>query len=170
VSPLVEELKPGFPHMPPPMPISYHESLLSGTFDCCLPPVRRPALSYRLQASRFSVFMGQLSLVFDHRIAPLQRSQVQGRSPRACPPQAVDSGQHRPEQLLWHCNLCHLKDCQPGVTDNLGANLYELQLDAGKRPVGHLTRQREAAHEVPQVVSEQEQGKPHLVGCVADTR
>ena len=40
------------------------------------------------------------------------------------------SGEHRPEQLLGNSHLRHLEDGHPGVTDNLGPNLYELELDA----------------------------------------
>jgi len=52
-------------------------------------------------------------------------------------------------------NLSHLKDGHPGVTDNLGPNLHELQLNAGGRPAGHLTREREAAQEVTHIVGQQ---------------
>ena len=45
------------------------------------------------------------------------------------------SGEHGPEQLLENRHFSHLEDCNPGVGDYLGSNLYELQLDAGKRPV-----------------------------------
>jgi len=50
------------------------------------------------------------------------------------------------------------------VTDNLGSNLYELELDARKRPVGHLLREREPTEEVPEVVGQNEQGEAYPVG------
>ena len=53
--------------------------------------------------------------------------------------------------------------------DYLCADLYELELNAGKRPVGHLTREREPAQEVAKVVGQHEQGEAHPVGGETDS-
>ena len=45
-----------------------------------------------------------------------------------------------------------------------GAYLDELELYASKRPVRHLARQGEPAQEVSEVVREDKQSEPHLVG------
>lgn len=46
---------------------------------------------------------------------------------------------------------------------NYRPNLYQLELDAGKRPVGHLTGEREAAQEVAGVTGQHEQSETDLV-------
>ena len=81
---------------------------------------------------------------------------------RAC--QATDTLQEGREQRLGNGDLRHLEDRPPGVTYHLGTYLYELQLYAGKGPVGHLARQSKAPEEVSHVVSQYEQREPHLVG------
>jgi len=52
----------------------------------------------------------------------------------------------------------------PGVGNYLGPDLDELELDAGERPVRHITRERETAQEIAEVVGENEQGEAHPVG------
>ena len=46
----------------------------------------------------------------------------------------------------------------------LGPDLDELELDAGERPVQNILGEGEAAHEVAEVVGENEQGQAHPVG------
>jgi len=100
----------------------------------------------------------------------LHLSQTQGRCPRACPPQAMYLGEHRPEQLFGDRHFSHLEDGHPGVTDNLGANLYELELYAGERQVGSIPWEGEAAHEVTEVVCEHEQRESYTVKCEPGAR
>ena len=72
------------------------------------------------------VVVRQLSRMWIYHSSCLHLSQTQSRRSRAGPPQAVNSRQHRPEQLLRYRHLRHLEDGHPGVGDYLGSNLYEL--------------------------------------------
>jgi len=94
----------------------------------------------------------------------LQRSQTQSRCSRPCPPQTVDSREHRPEQLLGNRHFSHLEYGHPRVTDNLSAYLHELELYSRERPVQDLFRKCETPQRVTEVVCQDEWGEPHLVG------
>jgi len=61
-------------------------------------------------------------------------------------------------------HLRHLEDRPPGITYDLGSYLYQLELYARERPVGYLAGQGESPEEVAQVVGQDEEGQPHLVG------
>jgi len=74
------------------------------------------------------------------------------------------------EQLLGYRHLSHLEDGHPGVTDNLGAYLHQLELYARKRPVRDLLRKRKPAHEVADVVRQHEQRETDPVGHILRTR
>jgi hypothetical protein len=47
-------------------------------------------------------------------------------------------GEYRPEQLFRNSDLGTLESSHPGVGNNLGSNLYELQLDTGERPMRYF--------------------------------
>ena len=78
-------------------------------------------------------------------------------SRRAC--QATDTLQESGEQRLRDGDLRHLEDCPPRMAHDLCSNLYQLQLDALKRPVCDLSWQGQPAHEVAQIVRKDEQGE-----------
>ena len=60
-------------------------------------------------------------------------------------------------------HLGQLEGDGAGVTDDAGADLDQLQLQAGEGPIGHGLGQVDAAQEGSQVVGQRLELQPHLV-------
>jgi hypothetical protein len=82
-------------------------------------------------------------------------------------PQAVDQFQDAAEQVPGHRNLGHLEDDVPGMSHDLGADLHQPLAQRGQRPVGDLSRQRQGAQEVAEIVGQRVQLEANGVGAEA---
>ena len=75
----------------------------------------------------------------------------------------MDGGEDGAHHRAGDGHLGQLKGDGTGVTDDAGADLDQLQLQAGQRPVGHSLGQLYAAQEGGQVVGQRVQLQPHLI-------
>ncbi len=74
-------------------------------------------------------------------------------------PQPVDEAEDFSEQLPWHRNLRQLESDVAAMSHDLGADLDELLPKRRHRPAVDLSRQRQTAQEVAEVVGQGEQLK-----------
>jgi len=77
--------------------------------------------------------------------------------------EGVDTVQQVGEQRCRDGDFGALEDPSSGMTDDPGADLDELELDAPKRPVRDLSRQSGSPDEIAEVVRQHEQGEANLV-------
>ena len=71
--------------------------------------------------------------------------------------------QDLPHELPAHGHFRHLEDDLPGVPNHPCPDLDKVELDRLERPVPHLRRQREAPHEVEQIVGQHPELEPDRV-------
>ena len=76
-------------------------------------------------------------------------------------PQFSDQPQDLGEQSPRHRDLSHLESNVPAVRDDPGADLDQLLLQAGQRPVLDRLRQSQRPHEVAEIVGERMKLEPH---------
>ena len=72
--------------------------------------------------------------------------------------------QHFLEHILARHHFSRLKYKPPGMAHQSTARLDESGLNARQRPALYRLRQRKPSNEVAQVVGQDEQPQPHLVG------
>ena len=78
-------------------------------------------------------------------------------------PHFSDQPQDLGEQSPRHRNLSHLESNVPSVRDDPGADLDQLILQAGQRPVLDRLRQSQRPHEVSEIVSKRMKLKTNRV-------
>src|SRR5262245_47615579 len=78
-------------------------------------------------------------------------------------PQFRDEPQYLLEHLSWDSDLRHLEDNIASVAHHLGADLDQLLLEGGQRPITHRFRCRQRPQEVGEVVGKRMKLKPHRV-------
>lgn len=84
--------------------------------------------------------------------------------------QESDAGKVLGEELPRNRHLSQPEERPAGMAYDLCADLDQLELDAAERPVGYLPGEGEAPEEVSQVLGEDEEGQPHIVGGKTRTR
>src|SRR6516165_11478354 len=88
------------------------------------------------------------------------RSDVSCRCRRRQQPQFRDQSQNLLDHLPWDCDLGHLEDNIAAVAHHLGADLDQLLLEGGQRPITHRLRRRQRAQEIAEVVGERMKLEP----------
>ena len=83
--------------------------------------------------------------------------------------QGSDAGKDLGEKLPRDGHLRHLEDCPAGMAYDPCADLDQLELDAAERPARYLPGEGKAPEEISQVVGEDKESQPHLVGDKART-
>lgn len=78
--------------------------------------------------------------------------------------QGSDAVKDLSEQLPGYRHLRHLEDRPSGMAYDPRTYLDQFELHAPERPVGYLNRKGEATQEVTEVICQDEEGQPHLVG------
>lgn len=75
----------------------------------------------------------------------------------------MDRGENGAHHRAGDRDLGKLEGDGAGVAHDAGADLDQLELEAGQRPVGHGLLQFDAAQEGSQVVDQRVQLQPHFV-------
>ena len=83
------------------------------------------------------------------------------------PPDPIE---HFIEHIPCHHYLSKLKHEPPRMAYQTSTYLDEPRLNTGQRPVFYSFRQSQPTYEVTQIVSQDEQPQPHLIGYELVTR